>query len=44
MEGWNRDDWQGRRKEQYESSAMFFVIAAAGVAVLSVIYLLTKLF
>ncbi len=44
MKGWNPDEWQGRRKEQYESSALIVIVAVAASAVLSVVYILTKLF
>ena len=43
MENWNNEEWQGRRKDQYESSAKIVVICAAITAVLAAIYLLTKL-
>lgn len=43
MEDWKRDEWQGRRKDQYENSALAFTIAAAGAAVLAVVYVIMKL-
>jgi len=43
MENWNKNEWQGRRKEQYESSAKivsisFLLILVTSIA--SIIYLL----
>ncbi len=34
MENWNRNDWQGRRKDQYESSALFTIIGLSIIIVL----------
>jgi hypothetical protein len=40
MEDWNRNDWQGRRRDQYESSAKFTfwsIIALIIVAAIALI-------
>ena len=34
MENWNRNDWQGRRKDQYESSAALTFIGLSIIVVL----------
>ncbi len=41
MENWNRNDWQGRRKDQYESSAkilFYCYLALAVVMIASLIF------
>jgi hypothetical protein len=44
MEDWNREEWQGRRREQYETSALIVVVASACAAALGIVYILVKLF
>jgi uncharacterized membrane protein YidH (DUF202 family) len=41
MENWNNNEWQGRRKDQYESSAkyVFYCIVAFAVIFLTSIFL-----
>lgn len=36
MENWNRDDWQGRRKDQYEFSAkiVFYSYIALAIVII----------
>lgn len=43
MEDWNREEWQGRSREQYESSALIIVIATACAAFLGIVYIMIKL-
>jgi uncharacterized membrane protein YidH (DUF202 family) len=37
MEDWNRNDWQGRRKEQYEFSARVVWYSALSIFVIAVV-------
>ena len=42
MKDWNKNEWQGRRKDQYESSAKILVgsfVAIFLILVVSLIYL-----
>jgi hypothetical protein len=43
MEDWKPEEWQGRSKENYESSALAVTVAISGVLLFAVIYILTKL-
>ncbi len=44
MEKWNKNDWQGKRKEQVNYSEKMAIIAGAAFAVLVLIALISKLF
>jgi len=43
MEEWNPEEWQGRSKENYETSAFAVTVAISGTLLFAVIYILTKL-
>jgi hypothetical protein len=43
MEEWNRDEWQGRSRKNYESSAMGVLIALITGAAIVIIYVLGNL-
>ena len=36
MENWNRDDWQGRRKDQYEFSAKIVFYSYIALAIVMI--------
>jgi hypothetical protein len=37
MENWNRDEWQGRRKDQYEFSAKVVFYSVIPIFILGII-------
>lgn len=37
MENWNKNEWQGRRKDQYEFSAKVFWYSFVSIIILSLI-------
>ena len=43
MKDWNPEEWQGRSRKNYEASALGVTIALSAVAILTVIYMITKL-
>lgn len=44
MENWNKNEWQGRRKDQYESSALFAIVGLAAIAISFIGYIISTLF
>jgi uncharacterized membrane protein YidH (DUF202 family) len=42
MEDWNRNDWQGRRKENYEFSARVLWYSALAIFIIAVVSTLLK--
>ncbi len=44
MENWNKNEWQGRRKDQYESSALFTILGASAIALSFIGYIISNLF
>lgn len=43
MENWNRNEWQGRRKDQYEFSAKVVVYSVLAMIILGIVSTLIKL-
>jgi uncharacterized membrane protein YidH (DUF202 family) len=42
MENWDRNEWQGRRKDQYESSAKFTFWSICALILIAAIGLITQ--
>jgi uncharacterized membrane protein YidH (DUF202 family) len=42
MDNWNNNDWQGRRKDQYETSAKFTVWSIIAIIIVTAIALIIK--